>query len=106
MRILQNADCLLLPSYNEGKPLIILEAMSVGTPIISSNVGYINELFFENYPFLFKSNDIEDFLKCCNKFIQLDKTDFLNLTNKLYNHFINNFSIKLHEIKLLELFKI
>lgn len=35
------SDILILPSYNEGLPISILEAMSYGLPIISTNVGGI-----------------------------------------------------------------
>lgn len=38
------ADIFILPSYNEGLPIAILEAMSYGMPIISTNVGGIPEV--------------------------------------------------------------
>lgn len=38
------ADVFILPSYNEGLPIAILEAMSYGMPIISTNVGGIPEV--------------------------------------------------------------
>ena len=39
--ILKWSDILILPSYNEGLPIAILEAMSYGMPIISTPVGGI-----------------------------------------------------------------
>lgn len=42
--ILGNSDIYLLPSYNEGLPISILEAMSYGMAIISTNVGGISEI--------------------------------------------------------------
>lgn len=42
-KLLQETDLFLLPSYNEGLPLSILEAISYGIPVISTNVGSINE---------------------------------------------------------------
>lgn len=41
---LQNANIYILPSYNEGLPISILEAMSYGQAIISTNVGGISEI--------------------------------------------------------------
>lgn len=42
--ILKNTQLLILPSYNEGLPVCILEAMSYGIPVISTNVGSIPEV--------------------------------------------------------------
>jgi glycosyltransferase involved in cell wall biosynthesis len=38
------SDIYILPSYNEGLPISVLEAMSYGLPIISTNVGGIPEI--------------------------------------------------------------
>lgn len=46
--IFKNAGVLLLPSYNEGLPISILEAMSHGMPIISTPVGGITEAVKNN----------------------------------------------------------
>ncbi|WP_321516721.1 glycosyltransferase family 4 protein [Marinifilum fragile] len=42
--LFRSSDAFILPSYKEGLPLSILEAMSYGLPIISSKVGGIPDL--------------------------------------------------------------
>ena len=43
-KLLIESDVFVLPSYAEGQPLAILEAMCAGLPIISTNVGSIPEI--------------------------------------------------------------
>jgi glycosyltransferase involved in cell wall biosynthesis len=57
--LLSNTQVYILPSYNEGLPISILEAMSYGLPILSTNVGGTPEVVEnEVNGFVFEPGDI------------------------------------------------
>jgi glycosyltransferase involved in cell wall biosynthesis len=49
LKHLSDCNLLILPSHHEGLPISILEAMSAGKPIISTNVGGIPSIVKENH---------------------------------------------------------
>jgi len=48
MEILGRADIFVLPSYTEGFPNVVVEAMSLARPIIATDVGAIPEMLADN----------------------------------------------------------
>lgn len=59
-RLLRETDIFVLPSYGEGMPMSILEAMSYAIPVISTHVGGIPELVIDGETgFLIKPGDID-----------------------------------------------
>ena len=58
-RLLHNADIFVLPSYNEGLPIALLEAMAWGLPTIVTAVGGIPEVADHSTGFLVSPGSIE-----------------------------------------------
>lgn len=56
--LLSHVSTVVLPSYNEGLPMSILEGMACGKAIISSNVGAIPEVVKEDNGILITPGDI------------------------------------------------
>ena len=66
MEVLWRSDLLVLPSDNEPFPMIVLEALAVGTPVlIMSSCGLASQLKTQ-YPSMIIDNDEEMFLACKN----------------------------------------
>lgn len=60
LRFLSAIDVFALPSYQEGMPLAVLEAMAAGVPILVSNVGGLPEIITDGREgFLIAPGDIE-----------------------------------------------
>ena len=54
----------VLPSYNEGMPMSILEAMSYGLPVVSTDVGSITSVVKEENGVIIKPGDVEALVNC------------------------------------------
>ena len=46
--LLNECDCFILPSYYEGQPMVLLEARTLGLPVIMSNFATVRDSSFEN----------------------------------------------------------
>jgi glycosyltransferase involved in cell wall biosynthesis len=78
--ILDSSDFLVSPSYAEGMPTVILEAMARGNAIIATNVGANIEMLVDtNWIIESNKESIEEIIA---KAINLDKTELLSLKNK------------------------
>lgn len=72
---LKNCDVYILPSYNEGLPISILEAMSYGKPIISTKIGGIPEIVIQGRNgILIEPGDIDGIESSIDFFINNEDT--------------------------------
>ncbi|MEM3610193.1 MAG: glycosyltransferase family 4 protein [Candidatus Anstonellales archaeon] len=63
-KLFYNSKVLVLPSYSEGMPTVILEAMSIGVPVIATDVGDIVDIIMHGENgLLVRPGDIKDLAK-------------------------------------------
>lgn len=96
------SDCLILPSWNEGQPIVLLEAMSVGTPIIATRVGLIPELLGTDYPFFTLPGNKGSLEQKMIQFINKENTN--SISQNLNNRYLSIYSQKKHQEQLDNIF--
>lgn len=78
--LLRKSDALLLSSYSEACPMVIIEAMAAGLPVIATNVGGVPELVTDN-GIVVESDNIKAFSDAMIKMIE-DKKLYKQMKEK------------------------
>jgi glycosyltransferase involved in cell wall biosynthesis len=72
-KFIEKSDCVVLPSYREGMPRVIMEAMSMARPVITTDTAGCRETVDDQVSgFLVLVKDSKALAKAMNDFIQLD----------------------------------
>lgn len=82
------ADIFILTSNYEGLPIVILEAMSLGKPIVASNVGGINEIVIDDW----NGYAVEN-----NPILFANKIEYILENKDVYDRFSKNSLKKFHQ---------
>ncbi len=92
MNILLTSSIFVLPSYTEGFPNVILEAMLCKSAIISTNVGAIPEIITEKCGILIKPKDVIELTTAIITMINSNKLR-LKYTNNALERLKNNYTL-------------
>lgn len=102
IELLKKVSTVILPSYNEGLPMSLLEGMAAGKAIISTNVGAIPELISDLNGILFSPKDIialeKALIKCSTNIATLEEMSQNNMDKIEHNFSIKNMHEKLADI--------
>lgn len=103
--LLRTSGIFLFPSYNEGMPMAVLEAMAYGMAIVTTNVGGIPRLIEDGINgYLCEPGDTD---KLADRLAELllNETKRKTLGNAARQKAIQKYSIERHMAKLLDLYK-
>ena len=82
-KLLPNVDCLLVPSWSEGMPMVVLEAMAEGVPVISTKVGDLDSLFLDWYSIIFSERSVSAFAEKMTLLRQMKNRDIMVANSKV-----------------------
>lgn len=71
-KVFLDTDVLLLPSYGEGLPMVILEAMEAGCGVITTDVGAIPEIVRPENGVIIQPGDLEALRKSIEEYLTMD----------------------------------
>lgn len=103
-KLLRESDVFFLPSYNEGMPMAILDAMGYGLPIVTTNVGGIPKLVVDGRNgYTCNPGDVNGFAE---KLITLLKNEqhLKNLGTESFHFVKRQYSLETHIHKVKEIY--
>ena len=89
------SDCIILPSYREGLPKSVMESLSIGRPVIASNVpGCVDLIKDEFNGFLFKPRDPFSLFEKIITFIKFSDDEKRKMSENSRNFIVKNLKSK------------
>ena len=93
---MEKADCIILPSYREGLSKVLLEASSMGIPIVTTNVPGCKDVVIDKETgFLCNPKDSKDLALQMEKIILLSRSERENMGRKARKRAIDYFDQKI-----------
>lgn len=92
-RIVPLLDLLVLPSKSEGMPMVILEALGKGIPVLASSVGGIPEVLVNGYNGMFIKRDVEDIYYKLKTLIE-DRDIYHVIAQNAYSSYRKSFTME------------
>ncbi|MEZ0318309.1 MAG: glycosyltransferase [Methylophilaceae bacterium] len=101
-----NAKALVLPSFAEGLPVVLMEAMALRRPVISTYIAAIPELVISGENgFLFPAGDVDALAECLERFLGLPDAQLASMGEAAYSKVIERHSVDKEAKKLAQLFR-
>jgi len=105
LQYLASSDLMILPSYDEGLPMVILEAMAQKIPVVCTPVGSIPEVFMDREDCLFI--EVGNFKSLSNAMLEIGNDKILrdSLVSNAFEKYESSFSLNVYSKRLLNIYK-
>jgi colanic acid/amylovoran biosynthesis glycosyltransferase len=101
-----DARALVLPSFAEGLPVVLMEAMALGRPVISTYIAGIPELVHDGVNgWLIPAGDIQALADAMREVLQHDDADLARIGARAHDRAVDRHSIETEAAKLVTHFR-
>jgi glycosyltransferase involved in cell wall biosynthesis len=101
-----DARALVLPSFAEGLPVVLMEAMALGRPVISTYIAGIPELVHDGVNgWLIPAGDIQALADAMREVLQHDDADLARIGARAHDRAVDRHSIETEARKLVTHFQ-
>ncbi|QKX03914.1 glycosyltransferase [Aquimarina sp. TRL1] len=92
---LKETDALVVSSVQEGMPIVVLEALSMGVPVITTPAGGLVDIIKENYNgFITPDMEVDSMSDAIRRYIALPEKEKERLSDNAKKCFENHYQIK------------
>lgn len=92
-QVFERNDCLIIPSFNEGGPLVGIEAMAAGKLILSTRVGAMEERLIDTKnDFWFDINNYTSFTMEMDRLLNTKLEERIKISFNLRKRYLENYS--------------
>ncbi len=103
---LLESDAMILPSFAEGLPVAIMEAMAIGRPVLTTYIAGIPELITHNQNgILFPAGDVDAISTAITDFTNMPQSQLETMVSNAYSSVASKHDISVEATKLAQLFK-
>jgi colanic acid/amylovoran biosynthesis glycosyltransferase len=97
---------LVLPSFSEGLPVVLMEAMSLRRPVLTTYVGGIPELVKSGVSgWLFPAGSIDALTETIEVFLSKSSAELQNMGDAAYERVLERHRVDIEAARLIELFR-
>lgn len=98
-----SSDVLVCPSYSEGMPTVIIEAMACSNAILASNVGAVADLVDSKNGWLIQPGNVDELANKIEAILRMDKINLNNMKEASRVKFLHSFKWSIVAQKTLEI---